>query len=105
MGTLTSTITPSLNHSPTDTGRTVTVYTPNGVETGTVLALAELNRLAFWLCQVAEYCSVLPYTGSRAEDDRWEREREDNGGYCDHCRDFAGKLLSEFALAPREVTQ
>jgi hypothetical protein len=103
MGTLTSTIAPIQNR--TATGHTVTVYTGDGVTTGTVLALAELNRLGFWLCQVAEYCSALPYNGSLGEDELFERERENNGGYCDHCRNFAGKLLSEFAITPREVSQ
>lgn len=104
MGTLTSTIAPNLSQALT--GHTVTVYTPDGVTTGTVLALADLNRLGWWLCQSAEYCQHFPYTGSESEDRRIEAEHKRNGGYCDRCRDFAGKLLSEFAITPREgVTQ
>ena len=30
--------------------------------------------------------------------DRWVEERIANGHYCNACRDFAGKLLSEFDL-------
>jgi hypothetical protein len=67
------------------------------------LSSSQLNRLAVWLHEVDEYCAQFPYTGSESEDRRIEAEIKQNGGYCDRCRDFAGKLLSEFSITAREA--
>ena len=88
------------SHEP---GRAILVYTDGaGVQLGTVIDRTSLDTVGRWLCQVDEYCSHFPYTGSAAEDARIEREQKENGGYCDRCREFAGKLLAQFFVIPRE---
>lgn len=99
MATLTSSI--AAVPRPDNAGRTVLVYTSNGVETGTIIRQQDLDRLAVWLHQVDDYCAHFPYNGSIAEDERIERECRENHGYCDRCKDHAGKLLSEFAVIAR----
>lgn len=99
MATLTSPITPiSGSESPS---RTVLVYTSDGVTNGTILHRAELDELGVWLCDHDEYCAHFPYTGTAGEDAQIERERRNNGGYCNRCRDYAGKLLSVFSMVRR----
>ena len=68
--------------------------TSSGVETVSVLDRDALDRLAEWLCGDGNYCVKL----EPQVNDRWVEERIANGHYCNACRDFAGKLLSEFDL-------
>ena len=84
-------------------GRTVLVYTSNGVETGVTISKPDLDRLALWLCRTDEYCCRLSYSNTLGEDAQIEREIRANGGYCDRCKDHAGKLLSEFFVIAREA--
>jgi hypothetical protein len=101
MATLTSPFASSPGSN--ESGRTVLVYTAGaGVQIGTVIDRTSLDNLALWLCEVDEYCSHFPYTGSAAEDDRIDREKKENGGYCDRCQEHAGKLLARFFVIPRE---
>ena len=68
--------------------------TSSGVETVSVLDKEALEDLAAWLCGDGGYCSNL----DPQVNDRWVEERIENGNYCNACRDFAGKLLSDFDL-------
>ena len=68
--------------------------TSSGVETVSVLDQKALADLATWLCGDGNYCVKL----EPQVNDRWVEERIANGHYCNACRDFAGKLLSEFDL-------
>ena len=79
--------------------------TSSGVETVSVLDKQALDKLATWLCNEESYHDDKRPRSSRMDQMEWDRceerfesERKNNGGYCDPCMDFAGKLLSEFDL-------
>ena len=72
-----------------------------GVQTVSVLDKDAVRDLALFLCREAESHVDSPTHKCSPDcdcDKRFERECKRNGGYCDPCRDFAGKLLSRFDM-------
>lgn len=103
MATLTSSI--HAVSDPIAAGRSVLVYTHCGsVETGILLDRSTLDKLAAWLCDNNCCVDVEQYMTDKGGA-RYERERKENGGYCHHCRDFAGKLLASFNVTERGGAQ
>jgi hypothetical protein len=82
----------------------VLAYTNTGVETVSVLDRPSLDNLARWLCQEDSYHDRHDafYASKNANDSDtfavFEREKRNNGGYCDSCRDYAGKILASFDI-------
>lgn len=64
----------------------------------------QLDALALWLCKKDEYCISLWHNAktTTASEYRFESEREENGGYCDDCRNHAGRILAKFNVTERE---
>lgn len=57
-----------------------------------------LHDLARYLCEELMICDG---AWSRMEDihqrdERYEREQQANGGYCNYCKDWAGRILVKF---------
>lgn len=74
------------------------------VKEGTQVDQRQLDALALWLCRKDEYCISLWHNAktTTASERRFESECKENGGYCDECRNHAGRILAKFALVERE---
>ena len=75
-----------------------------GVDTVSLLSKSALDGLARWLCVTEMYHDDRHRRGQMTQD-QWDKSEtifeeqcERNEGYCDACRDFAGRLLSQFDL-------
>lgn len=64
----------------------------------------QLDALALWLCKEDEYCNSLWRNAktTTASEHRFESECEENGGYCDDCRNHAARILAHFNVTERE---
>lgn len=73
------------------------------VKEATPVDQQRLDALATWLCQETEYCDSLWHNAktTEASERRFDAERERNGGYCDDCRDHAGRILAKFNVTER----
>lgn len=83
-------------------------FTSSGVEMVSLIMSRDLDQLGRWLCDDKEFHEFADRHKCADECDcmeRFEREQKRNGGYCDHCRDFAGELLSVFNITVREAAQ
>ena len=68
------------------------------VESVALIDQDALDSLATWLCQTNEYHDVIERSRTlKISDCEFERQVKANG-YCNHCRDFAGELLSHFDI-------
>lgn len=74
--------------------------TSNGVEDVKLLDEKKLDFMASWLCEETsyhDYRDAFHRNGRIGLTDKemqgFEAQRDRNGGYCDDCRDFAGKIL------------
>lgn len=74
------------------------------VKEGTQVDQQQLDALALWLCREDEYCNALWHNArtTTASEDRFESERKENGGYCDECRNHAGRILAKFNVTEKE---
>ena len=78
----------------------VIAYTSSGVEMVTPIDPERLNALAKWICDEAcitnmQDCHKCTENCVPCDDFAHQRSRN---GYCDRCRDFAGRLLAEAPL-------
>lgn len=73
------------------------------VKEATQVDQQQLSALALWLCVEDQYCNGLWQNAktTEASERRFEAERERNGGYCDNCRDHAGRILAKFNVTER----
>lgn len=82
------------------------VLVDGSVETAAPIDEAQLDALATWLCQKDEYCNSLSHNSNPMNINvaygRFERERESNGGYCNDCRNHAGRILGKFNITEVE---
>lgn len=82
--------------------RGILAVTSGGVEVVLPVDPESLKVLAQWICD--EACVTNQTESHNCGPDcpacnNYEYEQEKNGGYCDKCRDFAGRLLTESPLA------
>ena len=78
------------------------VLTDDGVAECPEINRDQLDALAQWLCEHNNYHDRLQgWAAGQVADEEFERQHRDNGGYCNLCRDFAGKILAQFTLIER----
>jgi hypothetical protein len=68
--------------------------TDYGVEEVALLDPETLKKLAKFLCDA----NVHEANATEVSNEAWERQEAANGGYCDFCRDFAGKVMAKFEV-------
>ena len=77
---------------------TLVLTTDGRVEDALPIDRKKLDLLAGFLCGQADYHDAAEAHSTRRTTDReFDRQRERNGGYCDLCRDFAGRILAACA--------
>lgn len=87
---------------------TILVWTDNGVEDATQIDPEQLETLARWLCSEKEAHNDgswerLSDEGKKRAEDAFDEEQS-KWGYCRHCRDFAGHMLTKFNVIEREAS-